>query len=113
MNQTKYIVDIDDTICTPTYGKYNLAKPYKNRIKKINELYENGHIIIYFTARGMGRSNNNIIIAYKECYELTFKQLNEWGCKFHELYLGKPNGDYYIDDKSILLEDFFSENKKK
>jgi len=30
-----------------------------------------------------------------------------WGCKFHELHMGKPSGDYYIDDKGINSNDFF------
>ena len=31
-----------------------------DRIKKINELYNNGHTIIFQTARGMGRSNDQV-----------------------------------------------------
>ena len=48
-----YVVDIDNTICTQTYGDYSKAKPYQDRINKINDLYDAGHKIIYFTARGM------------------------------------------------------------
>ena len=39
--------------------------------------------------------------------EFTEIQLSLWGCKFHELRLGKPNADYYIDDKGITDEDYF------
>ena len=29
------------------------------------------------------------------------------GAKHHQLFLGKPSGDYYIDDKGVNDEDFF------
>ena len=40
-------------------------------------------------------------------YDLTKKQLEDWGVEYHQLFLGKPSGDYYIDDKGIRDEDFF------
>ena len=45
-------VDIDETICSFSNGEYSLAEPIKNRIDKINKLYEEGNTIIYWTARG-------------------------------------------------------------
>lgn len=102
-----YIVDIDNTICTQTYGDYSLAKPFYDRIAKINQLYDEGHVIIYFTARGMGRGKNSVRIAYDACYNETYDQLKDWGCKFTNLMLGKPFGDYYIDDKAIHSDNFF------
>ena len=38
---------------------------------------------------------------------MTRMQLIEWGVKFDALFLGKPAGDIYIDDKGIKDEDFF------
>ena len=38
---------------------------------------------------------------------LTKMQLDIWGCKYHELILGKPSADYYIDDKAVNSDDFF------
>ena len=35
-----YVVDIDNTICTQTFGDYSKAKPYQDRINKINDLYD-------------------------------------------------------------------------
>lgn len=86
-----YVFDIDGTICTNTSGKYDLASPFEERIIFINKLYEEGHYIKFFTARG---SSTGIDWTY-----LTKKQLNEWGALYHELILGKPEGDIYIDDK--------------
>lgn len=104
----KYIVDIDGTICTPVFdGNYEDAEPIQSHIDKINKLYDEGHQIIYLTARGMGRYGDNANLAKRMFYELTKGQLNRWGCKHHKLMLGKPSGDYYIDDKGINSNDFF------
>jgi len=104
----KYIVDIDGTICTSVSdGNYEDAEPIQSHIDKINKLYDEGHQIIYLTARGMGRYSDNVNLAKITFYELTKNQLNHWKCKYHKLILGKPSGDYYIDDKGINSYDFF------
>ena len=38
---------------------------------------------------------------------LTLLQLDIWGCKYHELIMGKPHADLFIDDKAMNDEDFF------
>jgi len=104
----KYVVDIDGTICTSvTDGNYANALSIYDRIDKINKLYDEGNYIVYLTARGMGRHSNNADLAKERFYELTELQLRLWECKYHELFLGKPSGDYYIDDKGINSNDFF------
>ena len=103
-----YVFDIDGTICTKTDGDYAQAQPITDRIQKINRLYNDGHKIIFLTARGMGRSNNSVNYAYESFYDLTHSQLKEWGVKFHELFLGKPAADHYVDDKGVNDEDFFN-----
>ena len=52
--------DLDGVICNNTYGDYSKAKPIKKSINKINSLYNKGHIIKVFTARYMGRNNEDI-----------------------------------------------------
>ena len=79
--------------------EYDKALPYKNRINKINKLYNEGHEIIYWTARG---SVTQIL-----WFHITFEQLKKWGCKFHELKMGKPAYDLFIDDKNINSEVYF------
>ena len=56
----------------------------------------------------MGRHKNSINSAYQSFYDLTRSQLGAWGAKHHQLFLGKPSGDYYIDDKGVNDEDFFN-----
>ena len=94
-----YIFDIDGTICSQSQGDYSTAIPIQERIDKINQLYDGGNKIIFLTARGMGRTNNEVFEAYRLFYALTHSQLTSWGVKFHKLFLGKPAGDLYIDDK--------------
>lgn len=93
-------VDIDETICFYSGDrKYNLSEPHPGNINKINKLYDEGWKIIYWTARGS--------ISGKDYREHTLSQLNEWGCKFHELKCGdeKPHFDLVIDDKAKRIEE--------
>lgn len=107
-----YVIDIDGTICDKDVcredGNYESSIPKKERIEKINQLYDEGHTIKYLTARGMGRHKDSRVMAHKDMYDLTYNQLKSWGCKFHHLIMGKPAGDVYIDDKGINDNDFFN-----
>ena len=102
-------VDLDGTICTQTYHPdfddqpvdYSMAEPLTERIKIINELFDKGHHITYWTARGC-RSGIDFT-------ELTKEQLNRWGAKYSDLQVGnKPHFDMYICDKSYNAESWFS-----
>jgi hypothetical protein len=106
-----YVIDIDGTICDKPVcredGYYHNSIPKLYRIAIINNLYSEGHIIKYFTARGMGRHSDNSNLAYADFYNLTRTQLDDWGCKYHQLILGKPSGDIYIDDKAMNADEYF------
>ena len=105
----KYVFDIDGTICDKNKNDdYDKSYPFLERIRKINKLYDEGNQIVFFTARGMGRHNNNARLAIQEFYSLTENQLEKWGVKYHELILGKPSGDIYVDDKGISDGHFFT-----
>ena len=107
MKYKTYVIDIDGTISNCPMGQYELSVPMMDRIEYINELYDQGHTIKYLTARGMGRHHDIVNKVYEQFYELTERQLQEWGCKYHELIMGKPSGDHYIDDKGINADEFF------
>ena len=97
-------VDIDETICyydDPNNREYTLAKPHVERIQKINNLYDGGNTIVYWTARGTKTG--------LKWFHVTMSQLTQWKCKYHELKMGKPNYDLFIDDKNIHSEAFFSQ----
>jgi hypothetical protein len=99
------IFDIDDTICKTKDKKYDLSKPLKSKIKLINNLYDMGNIIKIFTARYMGKHNGNIKLINKKYYKKTYIQLKKWGLNFHELIMGKPVFDLFIDDKAYNTKD--------
>jgi hypothetical protein len=93
-------VDIDETICSKSDDlKYENANPIPERIKRINDLYEKGNTIIYWTARGT--------VTGIDWREVTEKQFEKWGVKYHDLKFGKPAYDLFIDDKNINSETFF------
>jgi len=113
----RYCIDIDGTICTPTVGRdYHKAEPWQDRIKVLNKLYDDGNYIIYFTARAMVRFSDlphsvASVKAKEVLFELTDKQLKDWGCKYHELIMGKPHADYFIDDKAWPDKVFFNDRR--
>ncbi len=99
---TSYCFDIDGTICTNTHGDYEKAVPFRAVIEKINRLYEGGHRVLFFTARG---GTTGI-----DWHERTRRQLDAWGVKYHRIIMGKPEADLYIDDKTVPPEVFFSDS---
>jgi len=96
-----YCFDIDGTICTQE-TEYSDAKPYTDRIEKINTLYDEGNEIVFFTARGY--------LTGIDWEEVTSNQLKDWGVRYHRLVFGKPNADIYIDDKGKDPYSWFPKN---
>lgn len=102
MRNRIYVFDLDGTLCYQEED-YAKAKPIIDRIRQVNNLYDDGHHIIVDTARGITTG-----IDWKE---LTEKQLKDWGLKYHQLRLGgKLHADFFIDDKGINASDFFELN---
>ena len=97
------MVDIDGTICDhkadpkdstiASQNSFAIAEPFKERINFINQLYDEGHWIMYWTARGCYNG--------KDYFKETEKQLRDWGCRFSELNVYKPAYDLWIDDKGV------------
>jgi hypothetical protein len=61
---------IDETICKKS-PNYALAEPIPERIAKVNALYDAGHNITYWTARG---TKTGI-----KWFRVTQEQLGKWG----------------------------------
>ncbi len=102
----KYCFDLDGTICdTPLRPSdlkpgYLEATPFPFMVGEVNRLYDEGHKIIIMTARGRGSGI--------DWTQLTKKQLDRWGVKYHELepMFHKPTADIFIDDKGINVEEW-------
>ncbi|WP_421945854.1 hypothetical protein [Pedobacter sp.] len=94
------IIDLDGTICTEerTYSRA-MAKPLPNAVDSINKLYEEGNTIIIYSAR-----------TWME-YEMTIDWLTKNDVKFHQLILGKPIGDVWIDDRAIGFDGWDNVNR--
>lgn len=90
-------VDIDGVICTVIDMGYESAIPIQENIDKINKLYDEGHTICYSTARGT--------VTGIDWYDMTQAQLKGWGCKHHELIVGRPHYDLIVDDKAKRIEE--------
>ena len=91
------IIDIDGTVCTEerTYSR-SLAKPLPGAIESVNKLYEEGNTIVFFSAR-----------TWME-FEMTTDWLQKHGFKYHQLVLGKPIGDVWIDDRALSFSNWES-----
>lgn len=94
-------VDIDETICnTPEDRDYSNSTPIEKNIDVINSLYEKGHQIVYWTARGTGSGI--------DWSNTTIEQLDKWGVKRTKILFGKPIYDLFICDKAINSNEFFN-----
>lgn len=86
----KLIIDLDGTICSEhKQFSRSLAAPMESAIDSLKALREMGHIIIIYSARTW------------EEYEMTVDWLLRHEVPFDQLILGKPQGDYWIDDRAI------------
>lgn len=93
----RFVFDIDGVIAKlQPQNDYALAEPNEEMITVINKLYGMGNQIILLTARGY--------VTGIDWKEITENQLKSWGLHYHELYFGKPNADYYIDDKMVDMD---------
>ena len=98
-NLSNNYIDIDDTICrTPRDKDYSHAEPIQEKIDKANKLYDEGNLVIYWTARGT--------VTGIDWSEVTEKQFKKWKVKHHEIRFGKPNWHLLIDDRVLNTKDW-------
>lgn len=99
--------DIDNTITFWDEGRdYENFKPYQPMVDKINQLYDEGHEITLYTARGMTSVGPDRIES--EILPPLVKNLEKIGLKYHHLLTHKPYYDFIIDDKALTPEEFLS-----
>ena len=91
----KIIVDLDGTICTEEKQfSRSLAKVNPGAREALNHLKKKGFILIIYSARTWAE------------YELTIDWLKRNKIPFDQLILGKPQGDYWIDDRAIKYKNW-------
>lgn len=90
-----YLIDIDGTVCDDVLDEEDEimsgVEAYPTAVENINDWYNNGHIITFFTSR---------LEAHRE---LTEKWLENSGFKYHSLIMDKPRGGNYhwIDSHKV------------
>lgn len=94
-NIKNYLIDIDGTITDDVPNeepeRMLTCLPYKGSVEMINNWYDDGHIITFFTSR-------------TDEHEVVTKQwLDIHGFKYHSLLLNKPRGgNYHWIDNHIV-----------
>lgn len=94
-DKKNFLIDIDGTITDDIPNeepdRMVTCEPYPDALAKINEWYEQGHIIYFFSSRT------------ELLREITETWLKKWGFRYHGLLLGKPRGgNYHWIDNHIV-----------
>ena len=100
-----FIIDIDGTICENIRNEEGVsrmarAKPYVGSIKRINQLYDEGHYVCFFTART------------DEHRQVTEEWLKKHFVKYHQVIYNKPrkmgkfDEYHFVDDTSVRATTF-------
>ncbi len=90
-----FLIDIDGTICEdiPNEEPWRMAdaEVFPEALERLNQWYDEGHIITFFTSRTE---------AHREVTEVWLKK---HGFKWHGMVMGKPRGGNYhwIDDREV------------
>lgn len=101
----KLCIDIDNTITVWSDSRdYVNFKPDTEMVSIINKLYDEGHEITLYTARGMKSVGPDRIKA--EIVPPLLENLSRIGLKYHHLLTHKPVYDWIIDDKAMRPDEF-------
>ncbi|MFK8056039.1 MAG: phosphoheptose isomerase [Saprospiraceae bacterium] len=90
-----FLVDIDGTVCDDVPNeepeRMSTVLPYPDALQMVNQWYEEGHIITFFTSRT------------SDTREVTIEWLDRHGFKYHDLLMDKPRGgNYHWIDNHIV-----------
>ena len=98
-------VDIDDTLSYTYNRDFENSIPNTPLIEKVNAFHQAGWKVILSTARG-GKSCRTLEERIAKYKNVTETWLKKNGVLYDELWFGKPNADFYIDDKNMSLNEF-------
>ena len=102
----RIIVDFDDTIAITTTRDWENATPVFPVINKINSLYDKGWEVWIVTARGQLSCNGDFQKADQKYRLIIENWLKKHSVKYHLLSFEKRLASYYIDDKSLNIQEF-------
>ena len=101
--QLRFCFDIDNTLVSfpKIPGDYSSVEPIHKNIDFLRYLKSGGHTIILQTARRMQTHAGNEGKVLADIGKITFETLEKFEIPFDEIHFGKPNADFYIDDKAV------------
>ena len=85
--------DVEENICNIEDEDFSSCVPDFNKIEKMNNLYEKGHHIVYWSSKP---KNSTIWFNY------IIERFKNWNVKYHELRLTKPSFDLYVHSGTCL-----------
>lgn len=78
---------------------------YPFGIEAVNKIYDSGkNEVILWTSRYTDEHHINPYNDYAKGYIETLQTLNRAGVKFHELWMGKPKYELWIDNKACHVD---------
>jgi dTDP-glucose pyrophosphorylase len=93
-----FCFDVDRTLVYDIIDSEKMKMIEKNVIF-LRHVFQNGAKVILHTARGMLSRNGDLITIENELKPIIEHNLKTLEIPYHELILGKPYADFYIDDK--------------
>jgi hypothetical protein len=73
-------------------------------VRLVNRLHDEGYRIVIHTSRFMTRAGGDAGRAREMGEAVTREQLELWGVRFHDLFLGKPSYDLLVDDRAVFYD---------
>ena len=106
------VFDVDDTVLVTQNRDYENSQPKMEVIEGMRALKEAGWFIYLHTARGMGRSNGDIVSVADDVFNEIETFCKKFNVPYDAIQIGKPYGTVYIDDKAMRPEEFAAQYKK-
>jgi capsule biosynthesis phosphatase len=99
----RFCFDLDNTLVSypVVHGDYTTVLPNQKNIEYLRYLKKCGNVIIIHTARRMRTHGGNTGKVMRDVGKITLDTLEKFQIPYDELYFGKPDADYYIDDKAV------------
>jgi len=103
----RYCFDLDNTLVTfpRVPNDYKTVEPIHKNIELLKYLKRFGHTIIIYTARRMRTHKGNVGKILQDIGKTTFETLEQFDIPYDEIYFGKPEANYYIDDLALSCFD--------
>ena len=104
--------DLDNTLVSfpKKAGDYTSVEPITENIEFLRYLKSFNHTIIIYTARRMKTHYGNTGKLLADIGKITFDTLDKFNIPYDEIYFGKPQADFYIDDLAVNCFDNLEKN---